>query len=114
MFLYLNVKPSRLKKNKKLPPGEQSKSFNIIPVYLHLNSGKVDIASVQIFRRINNVLPLQYSFFFFLEMTKVERPKLSQPRLLCIFCQQPSSTDNLGDMKQADLNCVGTNFVAFV
>ena len=35
-------------------------------------------------------------------------------KVIVYFCQQPSSTDNLGDMKQTDLNCVGTNFVAFV
>ena len=100
--------------NKKLPPGEKSKSFNIVPVYLHLYSGNVNIASVQIFRRLNNLLPLQYYFFSFFGNDKGWATQIISAKVIVYFCQQPSSTDNLGDMKQTDLNCVGTNFVAFV
>ena len=54
------------KEEEKLEPGEQFESFNKVPLYLHLYSGKVNIASVQIFRKIIELLPRQCYIFLIL------------------------------------------------
>ena len=51
---------------KKLKPVEQFESFNIVPLYFHLNSGVVNIAIFQRFWEINKLLPLQCCFFLIL------------------------------------------------